>query len=103
LGLWQSGNLGKIRISVSNWTLFWQKTGEYLVKIGFSRLSKKGPLSVRISNRNSSFLQAVAPNFDIQLTTADLESPSCFMLFPIEFLEHSQYQSFIIQSNRDWG
>ena len=99
--------LDQIRMEVGDavliWTLFWHKSHERLLTVRFSELSGKRPLSVRISNRDSSFLQTVAPNFTIQRTTADLESPSCFMLFPIEFLEHSQYQSFIIQSNRDWG
>ena len=60
--------------------------------MGFSGLSKKGPLSVRISNRRGSFLHAVATNFAIQSTAADLEASSCFMLVPVAFLEHSENQ-----------
>jgi len=84
-------------------TLFWQKSPEQLLTVRFSELSGKRPLSVRISNRDSSFLQAVAPDFAIQCTTADLESPSCFMFVPVGFLEHSENQPPLVFGKRGGG
>ena len=46
--------------SVLIWTLFQLNTPEYLLAVGFSELSEKGPLSVRISDRGVG-LQQVRP------------------------------------------
>ena len=77
--------------------------GEYPVKIGFSGLSKIGPLSVRISNRGSPFFQVVAPNFAIQSATTNLEASSCFMLVPVGFLKHTENQApFVFGKRGGW-
>ena len=46
--------------SVLIWTLFQLNTPEYLLAVGFSELSEKGPLPVRISDRGVG-LQQVMP------------------------------------------
>jgi hypothetical protein len=55
--------LGRIRgwvgDAVSIWTLLQQNTSEYLLAVGFSELSGKGPLSVRISNRTGGFHEVI--------------------------------------------
>ena len=89
--------------AVSIRTLFWQKSPEHLLTERFSELSEKGPIYVRISNRESSFLKAVAPNFAVQRTTADLEASSCFMLVPVGFLEHSENQPPLVFGKRGGG
>ena len=66
-------------------------------------MSKKGPLSDRISNRNDSLLQAVAPNFTIQRAAADFEASSCLMLVPVGFLEHSENQPPLVFGKRGGG
>ena len=58
--------------AVSNWTRFQQKTLEYLLRVGFSGLSGKGPLSVRISDRGRGLLQVIPANFAVQGAATDL-------------------------------
>jgi hypothetical protein len=82
-GLWRSGNLGKIGFLVSNWTLFSLKTPECPITVGFLGLSKKGPLSVRISNRRNTFIKTVAPNFATESTAVDLEAQAASCLFEL--------------------
>ncbi len=64
--------LGDICVSVQNWTLLFQKTPEYLLVVTFFRLSGKGPLSVRISDRCSGLLQVIPANFAVQGAATDL-------------------------------
>ena len=64
--------LKKISLTVRNWTLFCQNTPKSLLIMYFSRLSGKGPLAVRISDRRGSLHQVVPPNFAVQGAAADL-------------------------------
>jgi hypothetical protein len=58
--------------AVSIWTLFQQNTLDYLLAVGFSELSEKGPLSVRISDRGGGLDQVIPANFAVQGAATDL-------------------------------
>ena len=66
------GNLGKLNAPVLNWTLLGQKSAEYLLTVGFSGLSQKGPLFVRISDKGGGLVEVIAANFAVQRTATDL-------------------------------
>ena len=68
--------------------------------MGFSGLSEKGPLCVRISDNNGALLQIITADLALEGAAADLQAAECLMLVPVGFLKHSQYQTFLIQSKR---
>ena len=76
--------------AVSIWTLFQQDTPEYLLAVGFSGLSGKGPLAVRISDRGGGFVEVIAANFAVQDAAANFETPNCLMLVPVGFLKRER-------------